>query len=130
MRRVCHLIATLATALAPLAAEAQGMAWVSSEKDDAITLIDMRTLAVAGTVPTCKRPRHMQVAPGTTQLFVACSESNAADIIDLATRKSLRRMPLGEDPEAFDFSADGTPAAVTATLGGATLEEAFIRATA
>ena len=45
MRRVCHLIATLATALAPLAAEAKGMAWVSSEKDDAITLIDMRTLA-------------------------------------------------------------------------------------
>ena len=38
---------------------------------------------------------------------MACSESNAADVIDLATRKSLRRMPLGDDPEAFDFSADG-----------------------
>ena len=39
--------------------------------------------------------------------MVACTESNAADVIDLATRKSLRRMPLGDEPEAFDLSPDG-----------------------
>jgi PQQ-dependent catabolism-associated beta-propeller protein len=97
----------LAACALPGAAPAQGTAWISSEKDHAITLIDMKTLVVTGTVSTCKRPRHMQVAPGTRLLFVACGDSAQADVIDLATRKSLRRMPLGDDPEAFDFSTDG-----------------------
>jgi PQQ-dependent catabolism-associated beta-propeller protein len=102
-----RLIAITIAALSPLAAAAQGIAWVSSEKDHTLTLIDMQTLAVAGTVQTCKRPRHMQIEPATRHLYVACAESNSADVIDPATRKSMRRMPLGDDPEAFDFSADG-----------------------
>ena len=44
-------------------AAAQGTAYVSSEKDDALTLIDAATLAVKGTVPTCKRGRHIQRTP-------------------------------------------------------------------
>ena len=89
------------------AALAQGTAFVSSEKDHALTVIDLKTLAVTGTIPTCKRPRHMQLLPGGKQLVVACGESNAADIIDLATRRPVRRLPLGDDPEAFDLSPDG-----------------------
>lgn len=38
---------------------------------------------------------------------MACGDSAEADFIDLATRKSLRRVPLGPDPEIFDLSADG-----------------------
>jgi PQQ-dependent catabolism-associated beta-propeller protein len=93
--------------LLPAIGAAQGTAWVSSEKDHAITLVDLKSQAVVGTVPTCKRPRHMQIAPDGKRLFVACGESGVADVIDLATRKSLARLPLGDDPEAFDFSADG-----------------------
>lgn len=80
---------------------------VSSEKDDALTLIDPATLAVQGTLPTCKRPRHMQRTPNGKRLLVACAESNAADVIDLATRQSVGRLALGPDPEAFDLSPDG-----------------------
>jgi PQQ-dependent catabolism-associated beta-propeller protein len=40
-------------------------------------------------------------------LLVACSQSNAADVIDVATRLSLRRVPLGDSPEMFDLSPDG-----------------------
>ncbi|HSB99804.1 MAG TPA: PQQ-dependent catabolism-associated beta-propeller protein, partial [Burkholderiaceae bacterium] len=94
-------------------AMAQGVAFVSSEKDHALTVIDLKTLAVTGTVPTCKRPRHMQLTPDGKQLLVACGESNAADVIDLATRKSVRRLPLGDDPEAFDLSPDGKTLYVT-----------------
>jgi len=81
-------------------------AYVSSEKDDAITLIDVKTLAVKGTIPTCKRGRHVQLAPDG-KLLVACTESNAADVIDPASGKSVRRIPLGDEPEAFDLSPDG-----------------------
>ncbi len=87
-------------------AAAQGTAYVSSEKDDAITLIDVRTLAVKGTIATCKRGRHVQLTPDA-KVMVACTDSNAADVIDPATGRSLRRIPLGEAPEAFDISPDG-----------------------
>ncbi len=87
-------------------AAAQGTAYVSSEKDDALTLIDTKTLAVKGTVPTCKRGRHIQRLPDG-KLMVACTDSNAADVIDPATGKSVRRVPLGNEPEAFDISPDG-----------------------
>jgi PQQ-dependent catabolism-associated beta-propeller protein len=97
-----------AWALAALcgAAHAQGTAYVSSEKDDALTMIDLATLTVKGTVPTCKRGRHIQLTPDR-KIMVACTDSNAADLIDPATGKSLRRIPLGDEPEAFDLSPDG-----------------------
>jgi PQQ-dependent catabolism-associated beta-propeller protein len=85
---------------------AQGMAYVSSEKDPAITLIDLATLSVKGTIPTCKRGRHIQLMPDRL-IMIACAESNAADVIDPATGRSVRRVALGDDPEAFDLSPDG-----------------------
>ncbi len=88
------------------ACAAQGTAYVSSEKDDALTLIDTKTLTVKGTIATCKRGRHIQRLPDG-KLMVACTDSNAADVIDPATGKSVRRVPLGQEPEAFDLSPDG-----------------------
>lgn len=99
-------IAAWALAAVVGAAQAQGLAYVSSEKDDALTVIDLATLAVKGTIPTCKRGRHLQLTPDR-KLLVACTDSNAADLIDLASGKSLRRIPLGDEPEAFDLSPDG-----------------------
>lgn len=82
-------------------------AYVSSEKDHAITLVDLKTQAVTGTIATCKRPRHMQRSPDGKLLWVACGDSQQADVIDLATRQSVRRIGLGEDPEIFDIAPDG-----------------------
>lgn len=100
-----RMAAVLLAALGATAAQAQ-TAWVSSEKDDAITLIDVKTLTVKGTIPTCKRGRHIQRMPDGN-VMVACTESNAADILDPASGKSVRRLPLGDEPEAFDLSPDG-----------------------
>lgn len=99
-------VAMFGLALAAGTCAAQGTAYVSSEKDDALTLIDTKTLAVKGTIATCKRGRHIQRLPDG-KLMVACTDSNAADVIDPATGKSVRRVPLGEEPEAFDLSPDG-----------------------
>ena len=106
MKNALHRLAALLLPLAAGTAAAQGVAWVSSEKDDALTLIDTQSLAVIGTVATCQRGRHVQRLPDG-KLMVACTESNEADVIDPATRKSVRRVPLGDEPEAFDLSPDG-----------------------
>jgi len=104
LRRAAAL-AGLLSALAATTAQAQGVAWVSSEKDNALALVDLKTQAVTGTVATCKRPRHMQIAPDGKHLLVACGDSGQADLIDLASRKSVRKLALGDDPEIFDVSA-------------------------
>ncbi len=106
MNTAFRLASLLALAGAAAAVQAQGTAYVSSEKDDALTLIDTQTLAVKGTIAICKRGRHIQRLPDG-KLMVACTDSNAADVIDPATGKSVRRLPLGEEPEAFDVSPDG-----------------------
>jgi PQQ-dependent catabolism-associated beta-propeller protein len=100
---------SLCAALIAIAAHASAapLIFVSSEKDNALAIVDGGTLTLQGTLPTCKRPRHMQRTPDGKRLLVACAESNAADVIDLASRKSVGRIPLGDDPEAFDIAPDG-----------------------
>ncbi len=88
-------------------AQPTGLVVVSSEKDNALTLVDARTLAVVGTVPTCRRPRHLQFTPDRKRLLVACGDSGQADQIDLASRRSVGRVAIGPDPEIFDLSPDG-----------------------
>jgi PQQ-dependent catabolism-associated beta-propeller protein len=106
MLRRSQFFVVLALSVAMGAPMAQGTAYVSSEKDNSLTLIDMASLTVKGTIATCKRARHVQMTPDA-KIMVACTDSNAADIIDPASGKSLRRVPLGQEPEAFDISPDG-----------------------
>lgn len=103
-KRLAAAAAVLFTACA--GASGQGTAYVSSEKDDALTLIDLSTLTVKGVIATCKRGRHLQRMPDG-MLLLACTDSNVADVIDPKSGQSLRRVPLGDEPEAFDISPDG-----------------------
>jgi PQQ-dependent catabolism-associated beta-propeller protein len=105
-RSTARTLVAAALCVAGSAAVGQGTAYVTSEKDNALTLIDTTTLAVKGTIATCKRARHIQRMPDG-KIMVACTDSNAADVIDPATAKSVRRIPLGAEPEAFDLSPDG-----------------------
>jgi PQQ-dependent catabolism-associated beta-propeller protein len=100
-------VALLVALATPAHAAGTGLVYVSSEKDNAITLLDARTHAVAGTIATCKRPRHMQLTPDRERLVVTCSDSDRADLIDLKTRKTVDSIPLGKDPEILDLSPDG-----------------------
>lgn len=106
LRPVLTSALVLGSCLATTLAAAQGTIYVSSEKDDALTVIDAASLSVKGTIATCKRARHVQLTPDR-KIMVACTDSNAADLIDPATGKSIRRIPLGDEPEAFDLSPDG-----------------------
>src|SRR5262245_16242685 len=105
--RRCAALLLLSLASGLAGAKEPGLVAVSSEKDNALTLIDAKTLAVVGTLPTCKRPRHLQFMPGGKLLAAACGNSNRVDLIDLAARKTVDSIPVGDDPEAFDLSPDG-----------------------
>src|SRR6185312_11137039 len=118
---------------------------VSNERSDDITIIDGASQKVLATIPVGKRPRGIHAAPDGKTLFVALSGSpisgprhqgpseplldddakakpdHSADgigIVDLTTKKFLRKIPAGTDPEQFAVSPDGSRLYIANEDGG------------
>lgn len=91
----------------PVLARDTGKVFVSSEKDNAIYVLDGGTLEVVKRIGTAARPRHIQFDPARQRIFVACGDGDAIDIIDVAKLELVDRITGIDDPELFDFSADG-----------------------
>ncbi len=100
--------------------------YVSNEGSDDVSVIRMPGDSVVATIPVGKRPRGIRLSPDGKTLFVAVSGSprggpgvdestlppadKAADgiaVVDVATRRVVRRLPGGSDPETFALSPDG-----------------------
>ena len=106
MNRMHPLAVALVAALlaGPAIAKDTGLVFVSSEKDNAVTALDGRTLEVVKVIPTGKRPRDLMFSPDHTKLYAACGDSNRVDVIDVATLAVTGRIPVGEklqDPMPF-----------------------------
>jgi YVTN family beta-propeller protein len=122
------------TTLTTFAAPANFLVCVSNERSDDITIIDGASQKVLATIPVGKRPRGIHASADGKTLFVALSGSpisgprhvgasepvldddvkakpdHSADgigIVDLTTKKFLRKIPAGTDPEQFAVSPDG-----------------------
>ena len=100
--------------------------FVSDETGGVVAIVDPEAGQVIERIPVGKRPRGLHVSRDGTQLLVAVSGSpiggpgvdesklpppdRSADgiaVVDLATRKLVRTIPSGNDPESFDTSLDG-----------------------
>ena len=135
LKRALLLTAVLAAACsrestpagAPGATPARGpRLYVSDEPGGAVVIVDPEAGQVVERIPVGKRPRGLRVSRDGTQLLVAVSGSpiagpgvdesklpppdRSADgiaVVDLASRKLVRTIPSGNDPESFDISPDG-----------------------
>ncbi len=76
-------------------------AYVSNEKDDNLSVIDLDSLTVTATLPVGKRPRGLALSRDNTLLYICASDSDSVQVMDLATRKIIRDLPSGADPEQF-----------------------------
>lgn len=90
-----------------------GYLFVSSEKDNNITVLDGKSYAVVKNIGTAGRPRHLQFSPDRTQIYVAAGDGNAIDVIDVATLELVDRIAPIDDPELFDLSGDGKTMFIT-----------------
>jgi YVTN family beta-propeller protein len=100
--------------------------YVTNEESGDVAVLDTASLRVVTRIPVGKRPRGIKLSPDGRLLYVALSGSprggpgvdesklppadRSADgigVIDLGSAKLLRVLPSGQDPEAFDISADG-----------------------
>ncbi|MEQ9638708.1 MAG: beta-propeller fold lactonase family protein [Alphaproteobacteria bacterium] len=101
------LSAMLLAAAGSATAKDTGLIFVSSEKDNAVTVLDGKTYEVVATIGTAARPRHLQFSPDRSLIYVACGDGNAIDVIDVVTLALVDRMAGIDDPELFDLSGDG-----------------------
>lgn len=97
----------LATALL-LAATPLGAAeiWVTNEKDDTISVIDIDTLEVTRTIPTGERPRGITFSHNYDRVYICASDSDTVQVMDPETGQILHNLPSGEDPEQFILHPD------------------------
>jgi PQQ-dependent catabolism-associated beta-propeller protein len=106
-RQRLELALVVALLAAGVHAKDTGKVFVSSEKDNAMAVVDAARGEVVASPALCKRPRHMQLSPDRMQLLVACSDDHRVVVWDIAAGKVVSRLDVGEDPEMFDLSPDG-----------------------
>jgi PQQ-dependent dehydrogenase (methanol/ethanol family)/PQQ-dependent catabolism-associated beta-propeller protein len=114
-----------ATKVAASLPRARPLAFVSNEDSGDISVIDLSSDAVVGTVHVGKRPRGLRLSHDRTKLYVAVSGSPKAPPgsdesklpppdrradgiaeIELPTGRMARLIASGDDPESFDLSPD------------------------
>ena len=80
--------------------------WVSNEKDDTISVIDIETLEVTRTLETGERPRGITFSHDYKYVYICASDSDAVQVMDPDTGEILHDLPSGEDPEQFVLHPD------------------------
>ncbi|WP_424975047.1 YVTN family beta-propeller repeat protein [Dinoroseobacter sp. S124A] len=94
-------LTTLAFLLASTTAHASGEIWVTNEKDDTISVIDIATLEVVRTLETGERPRGITFSKDYSRVYICASDSDTVQVMDPVTGEILHDLPSGEDPEQF-----------------------------
>lgn len=110
MKRLCYRLTTCLSLIAclvftyPVHAE---LAYISNEKDNTLSVIDIDTLSVVDTIDVGMRPRGIIFNQDYSRLYICASDSDAVQVMDVATRKIIADLPSGEDPEQFALHPDG-----------------------
>lgn len=87
-------------------AKATGLVFVSNEKDNTITVLDLDG-QVLRSFDTCARPRGMHFSHDRTQFYVGCADDSVIVIYDAATQDVVGRIRNVEEPETFDLHPNG-----------------------
>src|SRR5262245_51095717 len=104
--RVLALSALLAGAVT--GAANANMAYVSNEKGNTISVIDLTKMETVATVPVGERPRGITLSHDNKLLYICTSDADHIEVLDLESLQVTQILPSGPDPEQFVVSRDGT----------------------
>jgi len=68
-------------------AHAGPTAWVSNEKDNTITIIDIETLEAVDTIEVGQRPRGIIFSKDFSKLYICASDDDTVQVMDPETKK-------------------------------------------
>lgn len=85
--------------VAASAADGKNVAYVSNQ-DGGVTVIDLDTMETTGTISVeAKEPRGIGITRDGKYLVTANRDGGDVSIIDTATRKVIKHIPIGKNPE-------------------------------
>jgi len=79
--------------------------YITLEKDNALAVVNGSNGQLIKTVPLGQRPRGLALSKDETLLYVAASDDDTIQILDLETLNIVGDLPAGEDPETFSIAA-------------------------
>ncbi|MEO1306703.1 MAG: YVTN family beta-propeller repeat protein [Pseudomonadota bacterium] len=82
-------------------------AFVSNERSNTITVLDMESWEVIGEFFGGNRPRGITMSPDGSILYVCASDDNLVRVFDAETYEELPSLPSGPDPELFIIEPSG-----------------------
>jgi PQQ-dependent catabolism-associated beta-propeller protein len=77
------------------------MAYVSNEKSNTISVIDIDKFAVVKTIKVGQRPRGIELTKDGKFILVAVGDDDTIQMIDTSTYEIVTTLPSGPDPELF-----------------------------
>ena len=88
-----------------------GMLYVTTELDQAVTIIDPKTLKIVGKIPTGQPESHMlAIAPDGKRGYTANVGPGTVSVLDLQARKTLTVIPVAPHVQRISVSIDGSMA--------------------
>lgn len=91
----------------PVLDAAHGLLYVTTELDDAITVIDPKTLSIVGKVPTGQKESHMlAVSHDGSRGYTANVGPGTVSVLDLNGRKTLAVIPVAGQIQRIAISQD------------------------
>jgi YVTN family beta-propeller protein len=73
--------------------------WVCSKVNHAIYAYSMPDLTLLGGVPVGHHPDWLTFSPDSKRVYVANAGSNSVSVVDIASRKELSKVPVGQVPK-------------------------------
>jgi len=85
-----------------------GLLYVTTELDKAVSIIDPASLAIIGSVPTGQAESHMlAISTDGSRGYTANVGPGTVSVLDLAGRKTLTVIPVAEHVQRISLSPDG-----------------------
>lgn len=94
--------------------------WAVSGHDSLAVIINAKSLALHGTVPTGRMPAHIVLTPNGKMGYTTNGADNTVTAFDASTMKPIATIPVGSGPHGLRPSPDGKWIYL-ANLGGTTL---------
>ena len=83
------------------------VAYVTNEKDNTVSVIDIKKKKLIKTVDVGQRPRGIIMSKDGKLVLICASDDDRVEVRDAGTLKLKYYLPSGPDPELFILSPDG-----------------------
>jgi len=95
----------------PMFGPANGMLYVSTELDQAITIVDPHSMKIVGKVPTGQMESHMfAISHDGKRAYTANVGAGTVSVLDLDAKKVITIIPVAKQVQRMSLSVDGTMA--------------------